>query len=295
MIGHLKITSPWKQFGVMVLVSLPLLAVIILDTKSDVKIDLTKPGIIESLKWGQIFSSIAFFFIPAFLFAVFTFRSRQFLFLGFRRPEKTNMLILSGICALVALPAVFYLGQLNQGLPIPESLRNMEKEAGKTMEALLKVNSTKDIFINLFIVALVPAFCEEIFFRGAMQRVLIHLTRSPWTGIILTGMLFSALHFQFLGFIPRAALGIVLGALYWYSGSLWTSIIAHFVINAVQVVAVSYMPKYVNENPQMPVLSAIVGAVAVWAILLHFKNKSSVTWSKVYNTDGLTPTNQFIA
>jgi membrane protease YdiL (CAAX protease family) len=267
----------------------------ILFSNEEIKIDLTRPGAVESLKWSQIITSVAFFFFPAFLFAVFTFRSRQFYFLGFRNPEKPNMFILAAICALVVLPAMFWLGQLNQGLPISEQLRELEKTAGKTMETILKVNSPLDVVINLIVVALVPAFCEEIFFRGAVQRVLIHLTKNPWAGIIITGILFSAMHFQFLGFLPRAALGIVLGVLYWYSGSLWTSIIAHFVINAVQVIAVSYIPKYVNENPQMPLLSAIVSAVAVCVILWYFKNKSTVTWSKVYDTDGLTPTNQFIA
>jgi membrane protease YdiL (CAAX protease family) len=298
MTGHLKIRSPRKQLGVLTLCALPLLITMFLNilfSNEEVKIDLTRPGAVESLKWSQIITSVAFFFFPAFLFAVFTFRSKQFYFLGFRNPEKPNMFILAAICALVVLPAMFWLGQLNQGLPISEQLRELEKTAGKTMETILKVNSPLDVVINLIVVALVPAFCEEIFFRGAVQRVLIHLTKSPWAGIIITGVLFSAMHFQFLGFLPRAVLGIVLGVLYWYSGSLWTSIIAHFVINAVQVIAVSYMPKYVNENPQMPLLSAIVSAVAVCVILWYFKNKSTVTWSKVYDTDGLTPTNQFIA
>ena len=298
MTGHLKIRSPRKQLGALLLCASPLLITMFLNilfSNEEVKIDLSRPGAVESLKWSQIITSVAFFFFPAFLFAVFTFRSKQFYFLGFRQPEKPNMFILSAICALVALPAMFWLGQINQDLPVSEHLRQLEKTAGKTMETILKVNSPMDVVINLIVVALVPAFCEEIFFRGAVQRVLIHLTKSPWAGIIITGIFFSAMHFQFLGFLPRAALGIVLGVLYWYSGSLWTSIIAHFVINAVQVIAVSYMPKYVNENPQMPVLTAVISFVAVCVILWYFKNKSTVTWSKVYDTEGLTPTNQFIA
>ncbi len=299
MTGHLKIKSPGKQLGVLALCASPLIITmffnVLFTSDPPAAVDLTSPGAVLSLKWSQIITSVAFFFFPAFLFAVFTFRSKQFYFLGFKQPEKTNMFILSGICALLALPAMFWLGQLNQSLPVSEELRNLEKTAGKTMETILKVNSPIDVVFNLIVVALVPAFCEEIFFRGAVQRVLIHITKSPWAGIIITGLIFSAMHFQFLGFLPRAALGVVLGALYWYSGSLWTSIIAHFVINATQVIAVSYMPKYVNENPNMPLLSAVVSFIAVWVILWYFRNKSAVTWSKVYDTDGLTPTNQFIA
>lgn len=299
MIGHLKIRSPRKQLGALILCASPLLITVILNivftsSNPDVKVDLTKTSV-ASLKWTQVFTSISFFFIPAFLFAVFTFRTKQLWFLGFRKPEKSYMLLLSAICALVALPSMFYLGQLNQQLPISEHLRELEKAAGSTMETILKVNSPLDLIVNLLVVALVPAFCEEIFFRGAVQRVVIHLTKSPWAGIIFTGLLFSAMHFQFLGFIPRAGLGIVLGALYWYSGSLWSAIIAHFVINAVQVLAIYYSPRYVNENPHMPLMTAVISLIAVCVIIWYIKSKSTITWSKVYDTDGLTPTNQFIA
>lgn len=295
MIGHLKITSPWKQLALLLLVSTPLLAATLFNSGTEAKIDLTKPGVAERLKWAQVLGSISFFFLPAFLFAAFTFRTRQFYFLGFKKPEKPNMFILSGIIALVAMPAVFWFGQLNQMLPIPESLRQMEIEAGKTMGALQQVKSSLDIFVNLLIIAVVPAICEEIYFRGALQRVLINVTRSPWAGIIISAMLFSALHFQFLGFIPRTYLGIVLGALCWYSGSLWTAVIAHFVINAVQVVAVAYMPKYVNENPHMPMLYAVISLTAVVAIIWYFKRNSNVSWSRVYGVNDLNATNQFIA
>lgn len=295
MIGHLRIKSPWAQLGVLLIVALPLLITIGIGVGADIKVDLNKPGVVESLKWGQAFSSIAFFFLPAFLFAAFTFRSKFFYFLGFKKAEKVNMYILAALCVMLAFPVVFWLGQLNQDIRLPESLVNMEKDTSKQLEALLKVNNVSDVVMNVIIIALFPAICEEMFFRGALQRVLIHLTKNPWAGILLTGFLFSALHFQFLGFLPRMFLGVVLGTLYWYSGSLWTSILAHFVNNAVQVIAVSYAPKYINENPELPVLTAIISGVAVWAILWYYQRQSTITWSKVYKTEGLTPTNQFIA
>src|SRR5688572_32690696 len=93
------------------------------------------------------------------------------------------------------------------------------------LESFLKVNTTGDLIINIIVIALIPAFCEEMLFRGALQRVVIHLTKNPWAGIIITAIVFSALHMQFQGFLPRMFMGIVLGALYWYSGSLWTSIL----------------------------------------------------------------------
>jgi membrane protease YdiL (CAAX protease family) len=90
-------------------------------------------------------------------------------------------------------------------------------------------------------------------------------------------------------------MGVVLGALYWYSGSLWTSILAHFVYNAVQVIAVAYLPKLVTNNPEMPVLAGLASGIAVWAILWFYRKQSTITYAKVYRTDEITPTNQYIA
>ena len=171
----------------------------------------------------------------------------------------------------------------------------MEKDTAKQMEALLKVNKPVDILVNLVIIAVLPAICEELCFRGALQRIMIHCTKNPWVGIIVTSVLFSALHLQFQGFLPRMFLGIVLGALYWYSGSLWTSILAHFVNNGVQVVAVSFAPQYVTENPEMPVLAGLVSAIIVFIILWIYGRLSTVTYAKVYETDRLNISNQFLS
>ena len=128
-----------------------------------------------------------------------------------------------------------------------------------------------------------------------MQRVMIHLTKNPWAGIIITAILFSALHMQFMGFLPRMFMGIVLGAFCWYSGSLWTSIIGHFVYNGIQVIAVAYFSEYADKNPEAPMLAGIASGIAVWAIIWYYRKQSTITYSKVYRTDDLTPTNQFIA
>ncbi len=125
---------------------------------------------------------------------------------------------------------------------------DLEKDTTKQVQAFLKADNIFDIIINVFVIAFLPAVCEEICFRGALQRIIINLSKNAWLGIIITAILFSALHMQFLGFLPRMFLGIVLGALYWYSGSIWPSVLAHFVNNAVQVVGVSYAPEYVEKE-----------------------------------------------
>jgi hypothetical protein len=124
---------------------------------------------------------------------------------------------------------------------------------------------------------------------------MINLSRNAWVGIILTSILFSALHLQFQGFLPRMFLGVILGAIYWYSGSLWPSIVAHFVNNAVQVVAVSYAPEYIEKNPSVPILAALISGLIVAFSLWRFRKISDVTYARVYEPEIMNRHNQFIA
>ena len=304
--GHLRIKSPWSQLGMFLgffgffyiitgFVSLVIyqsngIKILSLDT-----INVNDIHVVNVLKWTQALSTVMLFLFPVFVYLFATFPGNYGYFLGFRKAEKANMYVLGVIGILLAMPFVFWLGQLNQHIDLPRRLTQMEEESSRIMIAFLKVNKPIDITINVFIIAFLPAVCEEIFFRGALQRIIINITRNPWIGIVVTAILFSAMHMQFQGFLPRMFLGIILGALYWFSGSLWTSIIPHFVNNAVQVIIASYAPKYIDKNPETPVLAAIASGIVVWAILWYYQKQSSITYSKVYQTDELTPTNQFLA
>ncbi|WP_315818644.1 CPBP family intramembrane glutamic endopeptidase [Paraflavitalea speifideaquila] len=155
------------------------------------------------MKWAQAFSSLILFVLPTFLFAVFTFTGKYTYFLGFKKAEQPNMYVLAAFCILLAFPFALWLGELNQQIPLPSSMVELENKASGQMEAFFKSNKPIDVIINVIVIGLFPAVCEELFFRGALQRILIQLTRNPWVGIILTGFLFSALHLQFQGFFPR--------------------------------------------------------------------------------------------
>ena len=81
---------------------------------------------------------------------------------------------------------------------------------------------------SLALLALLPAIAEEFFFRGVLQRLLTQLVRNGWLAVFITAVFFSAIHMQFLGFVPRVVLGFVMGAIYYLSGNLWLSIAGHF-------------------------------------------------------------------
>jgi membrane protease YdiL (CAAX protease family) len=114
-------------------------------------------------------------------------------------------------------------------------MQSSEVQIAEITEKMLNVSTLGALLFNVFLVAVVPALGEELFFRGTIQRLL-----SDWKGALfaiwITAFVFSAIHMQFYGFLPRMLLGAFLGYLLLWSGSLWLPIIAHFVNNSVAVV-----------------------------------------------------------
>ena len=82
-------------------------------------------------------------------------------------------------------------------------------------------------------VAMIPAIGEELLFRGVLQKQLIKGLGNAHVAIILTAVIFSAFHLQFLGFFSRALLGMLFGYLYYWSKNMWYPILTHFTNNGL--------------------------------------------------------------
>jgi membrane protease YdiL (CAAX protease family) len=163
---------------------------------------------------------------------------------------------------------------------------------------MLKGGGITNLFLNLLLVAVFAGVGEELFFRGILQRLFIKMFRNAWAGIIVTAILFSAIHLQFYGFIPRFILGVLLGLIYWYSGSLWPAIIAHFAYDAFAVIMIHFNPALAEkENVSISLgnqaVMAIVSAALVIAIVIVMKKKSTTTYSAVYARDNIDDSNPF--
>lgn len=304
---HLRVKSPWSQLGIFLgllgagfIVGYLIMGIVafsfgLQDATSMNNLDWSRPEVISGMKIIQALSSILIFFLPAFIFAIIVYGGRATSFLGLKPAQLKPMYILAIVLIIVAFPFVFWLGEVNQLIPLPKWMGDMEQEATKQMQQFLKARNAGEVLLNVIIIALLPAIGEEVCFRGALQRIMIHITRNAWTGIVITSILFSALHLQFQGFLPRMFLGMILGAIYWYSGSLWPSILAHFVNNAIQVIVVSYAPQYIDKNPPVPVFLAAFSGLLVWGILYVFKTISKVSYRQIYEPEGPDRNNQFLA
>jgi len=149
------------------------------------------------------------------------------------------------------------------------------------MESLLKPGGMGGLFVNLIVIAVIPAIGEELTFRGVIQKLLSKWFRNPHWAIFLTAFLFSAMHVQFLSFLPRFFLGMVLGYIYFWTGSIWLSILVHLVNNAVAVVFYNYYyggqaGDYLEKvgTPETGFYLAIIGAVAGTGLLYLIYKRS---------------------
>ena len=200
------------------------------------------------LKASQVLSVIVTFVLPSILFVLLFTVEKWRYFLLHKFPSWKTIII--GVLIMpLALPFINAMGEFNNQISLPAVFSNieiwmraMENNAAILTEYFLKMDSVIDLAINLFVIAFMAAITEELFFRGVLQTVLIKATNIH-IGVWGAAILFSAIHMQFYGFIPRAILGGVLGYMFIWSGSLWVPIIGHFVNNGAAVLLSYYIQK----------------------------------------------------
>ena len=305
--GLLKTKSAGNQFLLLVSISLVsfflvgLIGTVILSalTGMDIKEmsdmtkwDYSKPATINFIRGMQLIQFISLFLIPTFICArLFSTDTRQYL--GLRKPFTRSYWVLGILVMILAIPFVQWLGELNRGIRFPSGIEHWmkakEAEANKTVMALLSRQTIKDLILNIICIAGLAAVGEELLFRGMAQRLLIKMFKSPWPGILIAAFLFSAMHLQFYGFFPRFILGILLGIVYWYSGSLWPAILAHFVYDALLITLAYFNPSMLNEEATVK-LSSIALTAAISFIMLALAvnwmmKNSKADYNQVYVED----------
>jgi membrane protease YdiL (CAAX protease family) len=118
-------------------------------------------------------------------------------------------------------------------------MQGMEASAEKVTNLLLSGTDGFSIAMNLFVVAIMAAVTEEFLFRGVFQRIIGKWTVKPQVIIWTVAVIFSAVHLQFYGFIPRLLMGAYFGYLIYWSKNIWLPVLAHFTNNAVAVIGMS--------------------------------------------------------
>ena len=231
----------------------------------------------------MISQDIALFVIPALIILTLIKPGGRVHLPDLKLPQ-INDLALVVVLAFCIFPMTSFAGQLNSGMNLPDWLSGVqewmeEKEdnANNMIETLIVSNSFRVMILNLFMIAVLPAIGEELIFRGVLQKIGYRLFKSGHLAVWIVAFLFSALHFQFFGFIPRFILGLVFGYLFLWGGTLWLSVIAHFVNNAVPVIGV-YIKGWdkMNSIPDISLWKQLMGLtlplIISLLILRYFRN-----------------------
>lgn len=232
-----------------------------------------KPGMLTFLRGMQFVQFIGLFVLPTWICAqLFSYEPNRLI--GLQSPNLRAFWFWAILIMIISLPFIQFIGEMNQRIAFTGGLKEWmdekEKSAEQTVRALLSSHSPNDLLLNIIFVAALAGIGEELLFRGLVQRL---LTRSydRWAGILIAAALFSAMHLQFYGFFPRFLLGIVLGILFAYSGSLWVAILAHFFYDAMLITAAYINPDLLKEESIIPLLELILPALislllTVWVI-----------------------------
>ncbi len=210
---------------------------------------------LDLMRYFQTIQGISLFIIPA-LFLGYLFSGSAAEYFGFRRIAPAGRFGLAFLIMLTAIPFMTLRASLNDMIVFPESLswleeklRNAENAAAETTKLFLGTNTIGGMLFNLFMMAGLAALSEELIFRGVVQKIFIRWTGNIHAGIIIAGFLFSMMHLQFYGFFPRWLLGVMFGYLFVWTGSIWVPVFAHFVNNALIVVASFLINKgYLSEE-----------------------------------------------
>jgi len=246
---------------------------------------LTEEGLMESLlkpenanafRLMQFLSTLFMFFIPAWIYAKIC-HKKPFLHLGFvKAPGIKQLLLVVGIM-FFALFIVGALAEIWRQIPFSAAWQQKFKAAeelyNKQMQVMARMNGTSDLVISLLIVALLPAVFEEVIFRGALQNLLSRWLKAPVWAVVITALIFSAIHGSYDGFLPRAVLGFILGWLFYRTGNIWLNIAAHFFNNAIGILTLYYYstpgkPTDLSKiDDKFPIWLGAVGVIGVIALL----------------------------
>ncbi|MBR5086879.1 MAG: CPBP family intramembrane metalloprotease [Muribaculaceae bacterium] len=196
------------------------------------------------------------------------------------------------IVYIVALPAMNWIVDWNEGLHLPQELRgvesilrDMEDSAQALTSDLLLSKTWEGMLIRVLLVGVITGLGEEIFFRAGMLGSMHYGGVKRHVAVWTVALIFSGIHMQFFGFVPRLLLGAWFGYVMLWSGEVWTPIIAHSLNNSIVVVFTFLANNHyiedniietlgVPEKGQQPLL-AIGSAIATMLVIWLFMRKKN--------------------
>ncbi len=225
-----------------------------------------------------------------------------------KKPTPSFLLLLITFAVVIVfMPFDSLVIELNKKMSLPPNLKVIEDWMSDQEVMLERMSlfltdftSWTKLLVAFFVIAVTAAVGEECLFRGLIQRKIFDKIQNMHVAIWIAAALFSAIHLQFYGFLPRMLLGALFGYLYWWSANLWVPILAHMVNNGFTIILIFFNNKKIIEfdiSQSDNSVSASVGIISLLltgVLLYYFKkntgnvvlstNTKSENWSKVFES-----------
>lgn len=235
------------------------------------------------LEISQTVQSVIIFLFSALIFAMLVDHNpAKYLYVN--RTGSLHPYLLAVIAVMFSQPLVNMLAYYNSLIPLPAEweawIKAMEDEALSLTNLFMAGSGTADFLITLFVMAVVPAVVEEFFFRGALFSLCRKLFKNVHVAVWVGAAIFSFIHFQFFGFVPRMFLGALFAYMLVWSGSIWVPVAAHFTNNALAVIAYRMLGEEVANADLQDLVSSggyyatLVCFTIVFVVSLYYLRKT---------------------
>ncbi|MBL3654812.1 CPBP family intramembrane glutamic endopeptidase [Fulvivirga sediminis] len=202
----------------------------------------------------------------------------------FNKPVGIQPVVLTVLIVLSFMMVNALFIEWNANLVFPEFLKGFEQWArakedqmAEMTKFLTQFDGYTEIILAFIVIAVIAPIGEELVFRGFLQSLTHNYTKNIHVAIWLSAILFSTIHMQFFGFVPRLLLGALFGYLYYWSGNLIVPILAHLVNNGFTLIMVLLAKKeliaYDIENTDtVPLPTVLIFAIITTGLLVYFRN-----------------------
>jgi membrane protease YdiL (CAAX protease family) len=197
------------------------------------------PDLLREMQFLQVLG--IFIFPPIICSWLFSDNYREYLKID--NPVHLPVAVWVFISMVVFIPFINFTGYLNQQMVFPEALKGLEtwiketeESLGQQLEAMLFTHNVWVIIFNIIVICVLTGIGEEFLFRGLLQTLFGRVFKNPHVLVWVIAILFSTVHFQFYGFLPRTLLGVYLGYLMYYTKTIWIPVLAHFTNNFCSLV-----------------------------------------------------------
>jgi len=258
-------------------------------------IQTSDPAFVDLARWLQIINSLCLFAIPAFLFNLFVKPHQDYFKLSHKKPWLLWVVVI--FLALATISATDLVSWLQDQIPISAALKarfdRVEAVYDQQMLYILSLDSWGGFIKSLILIALLPALFEELLFRGCLQQIMVQWIKRPFWAILITSVIFSAIHGSYIGFLPRLFIGMILGYVFYYGRNIGLNMIVHFINNGV-IVAILFYHKRQNGSleaamhSQSSLTLEICSMVALIILFYYFRKLALRTGDRDESTPVLS-------